>query len=492
MPLTTLSNATLGSLRSDVLRPAYDRSAVTPGIVHLGVGAFHRAHQAVFADDALGRGESGWGIVAASLRSPGTRDALAPQDGLYSLALRDGEREEVRVIGSIGSILVAPEAPARLVDALADPRVKLVTLTVTEKGYLMDLAAGALLADHADVRHDLANPAAPRSAIGFLVEAIARRRAAGIAPFTIVSCDNLPSNGATLSAALSAFAEARDPALARFIAEAVACPSSMVDRIVPATTDADRAAIDARLGVADAWPVVGEPYFQWVIEDRFSSERPRFEESGVEFVADVRPFEHMKLRLLNGSHTVIAAAGRLAGFETVARAFSEPTVRRLVDAYWRDVIPTIETGEAAATAYTGRLKARYANSALAHRTAQIATDASLKVPQRLLAPLREQLAAGAPAKALTFAVALWIRSCGGIDDAGRPFEVTDPALAEWSGRPDQSTTSPEAVVDAFLGFARVFGSDLPARPGFRAALTEAYAAIRAKGVLAAVEETLLA
>jgi len=248
-----LSEETLSALPTSVARPGYDRAAIVPGIVHLGVGAFHRAHKAVYVEDCLASGEAGWGIVGVSLRSPATRDALAPQDGLYTVAVRDGAGEALRVVGSICSMLVAPEDPPAVLAVLADARTRIVTLTVTEKAYLRT-AGGALDAGHPDIAHDLADPAAPRTVHGFLAEALARRSALGVAPFTVLSCDNLTANGVTLRQLLVEFCALRDPALARYVADHVAFPSSMVDRIVPATTDEDRARVADSLGMADAWP----------------------------------------------------------------------------------------------------------------------------------------------------------------------------------------------------------------------------------------------
>lgn len=485
-PMKRLSPATLQDLPPHVHRPAYGRAAVTPGLVHLGIGAFHRAHQAVAIDACLARGERDWGIVAASLRSPAVRDALAPQDCLYTLCTRSDDQVDHRVIGSISSVLVAPENPERLLAALSDPRIRLVTLTVTEKGYATDLASGALRFDDPDIAHDLAHPSLPRSTLGFLTEAIARRRASGLKPFSILSCDNLPRNGATLHRSLVAFAAARDRGLADFILQSVVCPSSMVDRIVPATTDLDRARVAEALGLVDEAPVLGEPFFQWVIEDRFGQGRPGLEQAGAEMVGDVEPFEHMKLRLLNGAHTLLAAVGRLAGLATVDAAIADRAVRRLVNAYWDEARPTLVIDAAQSMRYVERLTERFSNRALAHQTAQIATDASLKVPQRILAGLRERRRTGAPCEAMVFAVAAWIRSCGGFDDAGRPLLVQDPAYARWTGAPDQRQAMPGETVAAFLQWSSVFGADLPRDFEFAESLTSAYGAIADHGVIGAI------
>ncbi len=258
--MTRLSDATLDRLPADVARPRYDRAHVRTGIVHLGIGAFFRAQQAVLIDDALGAGDLGWGILGASLRSPDTRDALAPQDGLYTLAVRDQSGSRYRVIGALREVLVAPENPEKLLRAMSDPAVRIVSLTVTEKGYCHDPATGRLDETHPDIRHDIATPHEPCSAPGFLLEALARRRAAGVAPFTVLTCDNLPSNGRTVHGVLSRLAEIRDRDLGRYVADEVACPSTMLDRIVPATTAEDRAEVAAAIGLEDAWPVIAEPY----------------------------------------------------------------------------------------------------------------------------------------------------------------------------------------------------------------------------------------
>ena len=455
-----LSLQTLSGLPDNVAVPDFDRATISPGIVHLGVGAFHRAHQAAYVDDCLAAGETGWGIVGASLQSPSTQQALEPQDGLYTLAVRSGEGEKLRVVGSILSVLVAPQDPAALLDILVDPRIRIVTLTITEKAYLRD-GSGNLDTRNTGVVADVAAPATPRTAPGFLVEALARRRAAGTPPFTILSCDNLPANGETLHRLLVQFAELRgDAALKHHVADDVACPSSMVDRIVPATTDADRGRIAASLGVEDAWPVMTEPFSQWVIEDRFPAGRPAWEKFGATMVEDVRPFEEMKLRLLNGAHSSIAYLGLLGGHETVAEAFAVPAFRRFVDGVWSEAVPTLPSGAGLdPDSYIEALAKRFSNSALAHRIAQIGNDGSQKLPQRIIASAIERLRSGAPASHLALAVAGWIRACElrGMSLAKGLF--TDPlddklaAIAK-AGLPVAETVG--AVFDA-AGFAA--GSD---------------------------------
>lgn len=434
-----LSNAQLAHLPHEVVTPGYDRTSVTPGILHLGIGAFHRAHQAVMVEDRLAAGERGWGIRAASLRAPDTRDALAPQEGLYTLAIRSGqvgaeEETRLRVIGAISDVLVARENPAALLTAMLDPRIRIVSLTVTEKGYCHDPATGTLNAAHPDVVHDLAHPAQPTSAPGFIVEALRLRRASGVAPFTVLSCDNLPANGRTLARVITQFTALRDKNLADFIAGEVAFPATMVDRIVPATTEADRAMVAERLGVADAWPVMSEPFTQWVMEDRFSAGRPRFEEAGAELVADVAPYEKMKLRMLNGTHSTIAYLGQLMGIETVADFVSDPARARFIRSMMgEEIAPTVPGfTPAALEAYADALMARYANAALRHRTAQIAMDGSQKVPQRLLNTMRDRLAAGAPITRIGIALAAFCRFMTGTGMDGAPLPINDPMGARFA------------------------------------------------------------
>jgi fructuronate reductase len=263
-----LSTATLGSAKAGTQVPAYDRSHATRGIVHLGIGAFHRAHQAVVIDDVLGR-EPQWGIVGASLRRPDTRDALAPQDGLYSMLVKDGDKRALRVIGSVLEVIDAPHQKEALLTRMADRATRIVSLTITEKGYCYNAATGGLDTAHAEIVADLRTPRQPATAAGIIVEALRRRREAGVPPFTVLSCDNLPHNGAVAARVFSEFAAAVDPALGRWVRDNVAFPATMIDRIVPATTDADRAEVAVLLGLEDAWPVVAEPFLQWVVEDRF-------------------------------------------------------------------------------------------------------------------------------------------------------------------------------------------------------------------------------
>ncbi|MGC4025249.1 MAG: mannitol dehydrogenase family protein [Mesorhizobium sp.] len=483
-----LSDATLSRISAQVARPDYVRAHTRVGIVHLGLGAFHRAHQAVFVDDCLNNGESDWGIVGVSLRSPETRDALSPQNGLYTLSVVDGSGEKLRVVGSILRSLVAPENPQAVLSELCEPSVRIVTLTVTEKAYLRD-ASGNLDIDHPDIIWDSQNPKNPKTLYGFLAESVARRAAAGVPPFTVLSCDNLPANGATLRRLLIAFAGLREPSLKQLIEREISFPSSMVDRIVPATTDDDRARISAALGVTDAWPVTTEPFLQWVIEDDFPSGRPQWERFGVEMVADVAPFEDMKLRLLNGTHSTIAYLGLLSGHATVSDAFADPAIRAFVSRLWDEAKPSLPTAKGLRPdAYTNQLTKRYDNPALKHRTAQIANDGSQKLPQRIIATALDRAAAGGDFSGLMLTPAAWIAACEARGSTLPSAHFTDPlddTLATIFAQRLTPLETVKAVFDA-AGFAT--GS--PFRNAFIEQVSVHLQSLRTKGVATTLKEVL--
>jgi fructuronate reductase len=484
-----LANSSLASLPASVRRPRYDRSDVRAGIVHLGIGAFFRAHGAVYADEVLCH-ERGWAIVAASLRSADTRDALGPQDGLYTLAVRSAGREDLRVIGSIQKVLVAPEDPVALVRAMADPSVRIVTLTVTEKGYCHDPATGELDEAHADVRHDLGAPAEPRSALGIIVEALRQRRADGVQPFSVLCCDNLPSNGKMVRRILTRFAALRDPNLGAYVAGEVRCPATMVDRITPATTEEDRVRIAGALTMEDAWPVVTEPFSQWVIEDGFAKGgRPDWDSAGAQFVTDVAPYELMKLRLLNGAHSTLAYLGYLAGYETVADVMSNPAFVSLARGVMIEATPTLPMLSVSdLDSYKAALLERFRNPALRHRTWQICMDGSQKLPQRLLGTIRDCLRLGLPFAHLALGVAGWTRYVAGTDERGAPIDVRDPLAAKLRALAEQAGANPRQLAMNLLGVEPVFGSDLARAPRFTEALVAALDMLFTRGARSVVEE----
>lgn len=476
----------LDKLPAAVTVPGYDRRGVQAGIVHLGVGAFHRAHQAVYVDDCLKAGAREWGIIGASLRSTDTRDALKGQNGLYTLATRGSDGEKLRIISSLAAVLVAPENPQMLLDVLSKPSTRIVTLTVTEKAYLRG-AGGRLDPSHSDMRHDLLHPHTPKTVHGYLAQALELRRMRGIAPFTILCCDNLPANGATLRRVMLDFAELRDGRLAEHIARDVAFPASMVDRIVPATRPEDRTRIGETLGVEDTWPVMTEPFSQWVVEEHFPQGRPDWESFGVTMVQDVTPFEEMKLRLLNGSHSALAYLGLLAGHATVDEAFAVPLIRGFVDALWAEAETTLPSAvNDQVDCYKRQLAQRYANTALAHQLRQIATDGSQKLPQRIISPALARLTAGRKACHLALVPAAWIAACEARGRTVPDGHFTDPLDGEIIAALARRSSPEQTVSDFFdlAGFAH--GHDL--RPTLHRLVTAQLTRLRAHGVVSVLAD----
>lgn len=456
------------------------------GIVHLGLGAFYRAFGAIYVAEAMAAKGGDWGIIGVSLKSPGTRDALAPQDWAYTSVTLSPQGEETKVIEVLQDVLVAPEDPAAVVAAMADPGVRIVSLTVTEKGYCHNPATGALNRDHPDIQHDLRN-LLPASAPGFVVRALAARRAAGLDPFTVLTCDNLPENGKLVRGVVLELAGLIDPDLADWIAEKARFPATMVDRITPATTDANIAQVTKMTGKHDAAPVLHEPFRQWVIEDSFvNDDHPDFAAVGVEMVADVTAFEHMKLRMLNGTHSSLAYLGYLAGHETIADTMANPAFAAYVEQLWSEIMPAVATPPGTSLpAYASALKDRYANPAIRHRTWQIAMDGSQKLPQRILGTLDENLKAGRASPGLCLALAAWMRYVGGVDEAGNPIEVKDPLATRLRAISDAADTPAEKVA-AFLALTEVFPAALAAQ--LQTPVTDAAEQLWANGAQAAVEK----
>ena len=423
----TLNDRTLPELAGRVAVPSYDRSSLTPAIVHFGVGGFHRAHQAVYLDDLAEAGIStSWGVVGVSLRRPDVKEALLPQDCLYTLVERGATGDTPRVIGSLVDVLCAPEEPGAVLRALARPETRIVTLTITGDGYHVDPESHEPV-EHAELAADLANPRRPRTAIGFLVEGLRRRRLAGTAPFTVLSCDNLPGNGATTRRAVLAFAERRDPALAAWIAREGAFPSSVVDRITPETSELTRRFVFDEFGVDDRAPVVAEPFSQWIIEDHFACGRPPLEAVGARFVADVEPYERMKKRLLNGSHSALGYVGYLLGHRETATAMADPLVRSYIQRLMRDEIaplvppvPGIDLDE-----YRRGLVERFSNSRIGDDLSRLCGRGSTKVPAYLLPSIAEARRLGRPHELLNLALSAWVRYLRGTDLEGFVIPIKD-------------------------------------------------------------------
>jgi fructuronate reductase len=478
-----LSLASLGQLPPTVVVPGYDPRSVAIGVVHLGIGAFHRAQTAVYSDDALALEGGDWGICGVSLRTAEVRDRLGPQDGLYTAVEKSPAGVRRRIIGSVREVLFLGDERDAVHARLAAPSTRIISLTITEKGYCHDPATGALNFAHPDIAHDLADPARPQSAIGLIVAALAARWRAGDQGLTVLCCDNLPHNGALVRGLVLAFVAARDAALARWIEDHTRFPSTMVDRIVPATTGADIAENDIALGVHDAAPVVHEPFRQWAIEDAFVAGRPAWERVGAELVRDVAPFEAMKLRLLNGSHSALAYLGYLAGHEFIYQVAAQPPFAEFMRRLMRDeAAPTLQLPPGTdLAAYQRDLVQRFSNPALPHRTQQIAMDGSQKLPQRLLGTVRDNLAAGRSIDLLALAVAGWMRYVSGQDETGRQITVSDPMAGEFTRLAAAKRGNPAQLARALLGVRAVFGTDLPADPRFAGKVESALQALFAEG-----------
>jgi mannitol-1-phosphate/altronate dehydrogenase len=469
-----LSDATLHHHRTQVAVPGYDRDRLRPGVVHLGVGGFHRAHQGVYFDDLARAGVSGaWGVTGVSLRHRGMQAALAPQDGLYTVIERGAEGERARVVGTLRRTLFAPLEREAVLATLADPATHLVTLTITGDGYHLDPDTGALDAGDPAIRTDLEHPGAPTTALGHIVEALARRRRAGRDPFTVLSCDNIPDNGRATRTAVVSFAALRDEVLARWIENHVAFPGSMVDRITPPTTAADRSHVARRYGVGDRWPVITEPFTQWVVEDRFCAERPPLERVGVQMVDDVAPYRLTKTRLLNASHSALGYLGTLAGHRRTDEAMADPALRDYVARLLADEIGPLvpEVPGLCPATYRRTLLDRLSNPAIADPLGRLCERGSTKLPAYLLPSLREALAAGSPCELLLLAVAAWMRHLRGTDLQGRAVAVRDGhgerlrALALHGGDDPRPLLSQTAI------FGRL-GEDARVVTGLRQALRD--------------------
>jgi fructuronate reductase len=481
--MSRLDLACLDRLPADVVRPGYPIDRVRVGIVHLGIGAFHRAHQAIYTDDAIARDGGAWGICGVSLRSPDVRDRLTPQDCLYASIEKSPDGIRRRIIGSVREVLFAGDQREQIAQRLAARQTRIVSLTVTEKGYCHEPATGRLDFGHPDIVHDLQHRDAPRSVPGLLVAAFDARRRAHGAPLTVVCCDNLPQNGALVCGLVVAFAARRDPPLADWISGQIAFPSTMVDRIVPATTADDIARNNAALGVEDAAPVVHEPFVQWVIEDRFAAGRPAWDAAGATLVRDVEPYESMKLRLLNASHSAFAYLGFLAGHEFIYQVAAQPAFVAWMRRFMADeASPALVTPPGIdLAAYREALVRRFANPALPHRTQQIAMDGSQKLPQRILATIRDNLAAGRPVQLAALAVAGWMRYVYGEDEQGRAIDVSDPLQPQFAALAARHRGDPAGFAQGLLGLRAIFDEDLHNEPRFAEPVTRWLTQLFAQG-----------
>ncbi len=489
--MPALSSRTLPLLSASVATPGYDRGQVRAGIVHLGVGGFHRSHQAMYLDRLMEQGRAlDWGICGIGVL-PGDRrmaEVMAAQDCLYTLVVThpDGFLD-ARVIGSMVEYLLAPDGPETVVERMTDPAIRIVSLTVTEGGYNVDAVTGAFDPSNAAVRADLEPGAAPATSFGLVTEALVRRRARGTAPFTVMSCDNIPGNGDVARRSFAAFAALRDPELGEWVQRDVPFPNSMVDRITPATTDVHRAELARRFGVEDGWPVVCEPWTQWVLEDRFGSGRPPLEDVGVQVVADVEPYELMKLRLLNGSHQAMGYLGTLAGHTFMHDVCQDPLFRRFLHDYMdREATPTlppvpgIDLGS-----YKADLIGRFANPNMRDTLARLCAESSDRIPKFLIPVLRANLASGGDIRCSVAVLAGWARYAEGVGEDGAPIEVVDPLRERLMAAARRQADDPLA----FVSDRELFG-DLADDERFAETYVRTLELVRTRGARAALEEVL--
>lgn len=488
-----LSNSSLPDVPQTVATPSYDRSAVTAGIVHFGVGGFHRAHQAMYLDRLMNEGKAlDWGICGMGVMPSDTRmrDALKASDGLYTLVVKnpDGSRD-VRVVGSIIDYVFAPDDPQAAVERLADPAIRIVSLTVTEGGYNVHPVTGEFDLANPQVRADLANPGRPQTTFGLVCAGLKLRRERGIAPFTVMSCDNIQGNGEVAERMFTAFATALDPELGAWLEANVPFPNSMVDRITPVTTDADRTDVLTEYGINDAWPVVSEDFVQWVLEDKFAAGRPAFEDAGVQLVDDVVPYELMKLRLLNASHQGLCYFGHLAGYRAVHDVVRNPLFAKFLLRYMdEEATPTLSPLPGVdLQAYKHKLIDRFSNEYVADTVARLCAESSDRIPKWLMPVVRENLAAGRPVELSAAIVASWARYAEGVDESGEPITVVD-RLAEQLTAVAQR--SPEDL-DAFIADRELFG-DVIDDERFRSAYRNALASLHSRGAIATLEKLVAA
>jgi mannitol 2-dehydrogenase len=483
-----LNRQNLTSLANKVPTPSYDPNSVTAGVVHIGVGAFHRAHQAMYHDQLMNQGKAlDWGICGVGVMPPDRRmkQVLDAQDGLYTLVIKhpDGTYEP-RVIGSIVEYLFAPDDPEAVIEKMADAATRIVSLTVTEGGYNIHAVTGEFDATNPDVAADLVPGAVPRTSFGFITEALQRRRERGITPFTVMSCDNLQGNGHLSHKVFTAFARLRDAELGEWVGREVSFPNSMVDRITPVTTDDDRNEVKRRFGIDDSWPVVCEPFTQWVIEDRFAAGRPPYENAGVQIVDDVVPYELMKLRLLNASHQGLAYFGHLCGYRLVHDAAQDPLFRKFLLGYMNEeATPTLSPVPGVdLDAYKNTLIDRFSNPEVRDTIARLAAESSDRIPKWVLPVIREQLAKGGEIKRSAAIVASWARYAEGVDEQGQPIEVVDRLKDSLMQIASRNREDP----DAFVSNRELFG-DLVDDKRFLTAYRSALASLHERGARATLE-----
>jgi len=477
-----LNGSNLRFISPNVQVPSYDRGGLTQSIVHIGVGGFHRAHQAVYLDDLLHLpGENGWGICGIGLLRADSRmrDALRRQNCLYTVLTCSAAGEQARVIGSLLAYLYAPGGPEAVLEKMASAECRIVSLTVTEGGYYIDQGTGEFDDNHPDIVYDLQHPREPACSFGYLAEALNRRRSRGLPPFTVMSCDNLQQNGEVTRRMFLAFCGLRDPGLQQWLASNCAFPNSMVDRITPVTTDRHRVLLREKFGVDDAWPVIAEPFRQWIIEDSFPSGRPAWERVGARMTSDVMPYEKMKIRLLNASHQAICHFGRLLGYQHVHEAVADAHIRKLVRTLMDvEVTPLIGSVPGINLEdYKNTLLERFDNPAIGDQLARIGMDASARMPKFVLPSIVEQLQRSGPIQMLSLTVAAWFRCLRETDEEGREIPLIDPMAEKLRQHARQGGADPSSLLE----IRELFGDALPGSQVFRDQLRQALQSLYHRG-----------
>ena len=462
-----LNAANLNLLDPKIHVPKYDRQKVGQLIMHIGVGGFHRAHQALYTDDLFNQGgDPRWGYCGVGLLKHDSRmrDVMISQDCLYTLVERSLEGDKARIIGSIVNFLLGPDDPQKVIEQMASPQTRIVSLTITEGGYYIDQSTGDLDEKNPDIQYDLAHPHEPRCSFGYLLEALDRRRTRGLSPFTLMSCDNIQSNGEVAKKMLTAFAELRDPVFRNWLAANCIFPNSMVDRITPATTDEHRTLVKEKFKIDDGWPVMTESFKQWVIEDHFLQGRPAWELVGAQMTTDVLPYEKMKLRLLNASHQALCYIGMLLGYQLVHETMGNRDIRRLVEKMMDDeVTPLLDEVPGVDLAdYKRTLIERFANPAIRDQLSRIGIYGSSGIPKFVLPSVKEQLQRGGPIKLLSFTVASWFRYLNGLDESGKEMPMLDPMAQTLRERVKAAGKDARQL----LGMRDVFSEELANSPAF--------------------------
>lgn len=486
-----LNQTNLDRLSSDIKIPKYDRSKLGQGIVHIGVGGFHRAHQTVYTEELFDSNEDlEWGFCGIGLLAHDSkmRDILQEQDYLYTLVERGLEGDHARVVGSIVNYLFGPDNIEAVIDKMASPETKIVSLTITEGGYYIHSGTRDFDSSHPDIQYDLAHPHEPRSSFGFLLEALDRRRKRQQKPFTVMSCDNIQSNGSVTRKMLLAFAHLRSPELAKWIEEHVSFPNSMVDRITPATTDEHRELVREQFGIEDKWPVTTEPFKQWVIEDNFTLGRPSWEKTGVQMTSDVLPYEKMKLRLLNASHQALCYIGMLLGYEFVHQTMEDEDIRKLVTLLMDvDVTPILsDVPGVDLNEYKSTLIERFTNPAIRDQLSRIGIYGSTGIPKFMLPTIEEQLKNGGSFKYSAFTVACWFRYLDGKDELGNTIVMKDPNAAALNA----IALASDHKADRFLELRDIFSEDLVNAEEFVNLVQKFLTDFYTKGARATLQETI--